>query len=309
MIQGSALACLMTVMLALAGCGGDGQEEESGAEVVRIIGSHGFGPGQLFRPRGIFFVDEEELFYVVDWDGRIHKFSHDGRLLTWWRMPEVAKGKPEDLCLAGNGNLLVADTHYSRIVEFTPEGELVGSFGSYGYGPGQFIYPVGICVDRFGFIYVSEYGGSERIQKFSAEGEYLSEWGKFGSEPGEFQRPSGMAIGPEDTLYVADAINHRIQVFDLEGKLLRHFGQRGKEPGAFTYPYDVAISGDRVYVVEYGSQRVQQLTLDGRILAAHGDGGSGRMNLAAPWRLTASPLGVFVSDTYNHRIVQLHFKQ
>src|SRR5690606_23788745 len=132
----------------------------------RIIGEAGHGPGRFNRPRGICFEPDQRRLFVVDWDGRIQKFSPRGKLLGHWMMPDVKKGKPESLTLTRHGTLLVADTHYSRIVEFDYDGSFLGSFGTYGREPGQFIYPVGICVDKRDQIYVSEYGENDRIQKF-----------------------------------------------------------------------------------------------------------------------------------------------
>jgi len=289
-------------MAVLPGClpWGDGQP---GFE--HIIGRPGHQPGAFHRPRGICYLPSERQLFVVDWDGRIQRLTLRGKFLAHWMMPEVAKGKPETLCLTPDNTLLVTDTHYSRVLEFALDGRVLRSFGSYGRGPGQFIYPVGICIDDQGHIYVSEYGENDRVQKFDREGKFLFEWGRFGSGPGEFQRPSGLALGPDGSLYVADSVNHRIQVFTQEGKLLRILGSQGREPGQFIYPYDVTIGGGHLYVLEYGGQRVQKLTFDGQPLASFGRAGRTDGCFAAPWRLTWTPYGLFISDTDNGRVVKV----
>jgi DNA-binding beta-propeller fold protein YncE len=271
----------------------------------RVLGRPGHEPGTFHRPRGICYLPAENELCVVDWDGRLQRLTPRGKFIRHWMMPEVAKGKPESLCLTPEQTLLVTDTHYSRIVEFTLEGKVLHMFGSYGRGPGQFIYPVGICMDRQGQIYVSEYGENDRIQKFDRQGRFLQEWGRFGSAPGEFQRPSGLALDADENLYVADAVNHRIQVFTTSGQLLRILGSQGREPGQFIYPYDVSIGEGHLYVVEYGGQRVQKLTLTGEPVARFGQAGRGNGCFAAPWRLTWTPRGVFVSDTDNGRVVKV----
>ncbi len=269
-----------------------------------VIGSRGHTSGKFNRPRGVFWHTGLRSLYVVDWDGRIQKFSETGRFQASWLMPEVEKGKPEDLCLNAHGNLLIADTHYSRIVEYTPDGDWVGAFGSYGYDPGQFIYPVGICCDQDGHIYVSEYGENDRIQKFDQDGRFLLEWGCFGSEPSQFQRPSGIAVGTNGLLYVADAVNHRVQVFDLQGQLQRIIGSQGAEPGLFRYPYDVAVRGQYLYVLEFGNHRLQKMTLDGQPLATYGRYGVGQAKLNSPWRGDPGKPGQFyISDTENNRVL------
>lgn len=271
----------------------------------QVIGAPGHTAGRFHRPRGLVYHPAQDALYVVDWDGRIQKFAPDGSFRASWIMPDVDKGKPEDLCVNQDGNLLVADTHYSRIVEFTPDGRQVGTFGSYGKGPGQFIYPVGICRDSKGNVYVSEYGENDRIQKFDPGGRFLKQWGAFGQAPGQFQRPSGIDCTTNDLLVVADAVNHRLQVFDSEGVLVRIIGREGTAPGEFRYPYDVAVAGNCMYVLEFGSQRVQKLTLDGKPVAMAGRPGRGDGCFAAPWRCTVMNGALYVSDTGNGRVVHV----
>ena len=292
----------LLLLLLTAGCA---RQAPPAAHFAQVIGEPGHTSGKFHRPRGIAFDAAHGLIYVVDWDGRIQKFTTNGDFRASWIMPEVDKGKPEDLCLLPNGNLAVTDTHYSRIVEFTPAGQLVRMFGTYGRGPGQFIYPVGICCDAAGNLYVSEYGENDRIQKFAPDGTLIRAWGKFGREPGEFQRPSGLALGADGSLYVADAVNHRVQVFDPDGKLLRIVGHEGTAPGEFRYPYDVEVHSNALYVLEYGNQRVQKLTLDGHPLAQFGRPGKGDGEFAAPWRCTLVNGQLAVSDTDNGRVVFL----
>jgi iron(III) transport system ATP-binding protein len=297
-------AAAALLLLALAGCGGSAPAPD---RFSLTIGSFGHTAGKFNRPRGLVFNETTGVLFVVDWDGRIQKFTPEGEFLGSWIMPAVEKGKPEDLCLTTNGNLLVTDTHYSRIVEFAPGGELIRSFGSYGREPGQFIYPVGICSDREGNIYVSEYGENDRIQKFAADGTWLLSWGRFGTAPGEFQRPSGIDLSPDNELFVADAVNHRIQVFDGRGGLLRVIGGEGAEPGKFRYPYDVAVSSNALYVLEFGNQRVQKLTKRGDFIAMLGQPGRGDGCFASPWRCTMVRDALYVSDTDNSRVVRLNW--
>jgi DNA-binding beta-propeller fold protein YncE len=288
--------------LALAGCGG---AQPAPARFDLVIGSPGYTAGKFHRPRGIAHDPATGMLFVVDWAGRIQKLTTNGEFRASWIMPDIEKGKPEDLCLAANGNVLVADTHYSRVVEFTADGRRVRDFGGYGRGPGQFIYPMGICRDADGNIYVSEYGENDRIQKFTSDGAFIMSWGRMGTEPGLFQRPSGIALSTNGVLFVADAVNHRIQAFDTTGKLLRVIGREGTGPGEFRYPYDVEVHGDTLYVLEFGNHRVQKLTLEGKPLAMVGRPGRDDGCLASPWRCAMVGNRLFVSDTDNSRVVRL----
>ena len=114
--------------------------------------------------------------------------------------------------MLGDGKIVVCDTHYSQVLVFSPEGEVLRKFGQVGRGDGEFIYPVAIARDSQNCLYIGEYGSNDRIQKFTADGKHLLTFGSFGTKPGQFQRPSGI-VWHEGVVYVADAVNNRVQRF------------------------------------------------------------------------------------------------
>ena len=70
---------------------------------------------------------------------------------------------------------------------------ILGQFGSFGSGPGQFNLPWGICLDAEGSVYVADWR-NDRIQKLTQDGECLATFGSSGSGVGQFNRPSGVAV-------------------------------------------------------------------------------------------------------------------
>ena len=70
---------------------------------------------------------------------------------------------------------MVADTHYSQVLFYTPEGQLrddkkIG--GVYGYGPGELHWVTDCVQDSQGCYYAGEMGEHDRIQKFSPDGDF-----------------------------------------------------------------------------------------------------------------------------------------
>ena len=53
--------------------------------------------------------------------------------------------------------------------------EYITEFGSYGEGNGQFIWPVGIALDKDTNVYLTD-EWLHRITKFNNDGEYVSHW-------------------------------------------------------------------------------------------------------------------------------------
>ncbi len=278
----------------------------------QVWGRGGISAGRLQKPRAMA-IDAQDQVYIVDMTGRIQVFTTEGQYLRGWRTPEIEFGKPCGLGFAVDGSLLVADTHYFRVLVYTPQGELLKERtlgGQSGTEPGQCNFVTDAVQDSHGCYYVAEYGQCDRIQKFAADGRFLFQWGGRGREPGQFARPQGLALDAEDRVWVADACNHRIQVFDATGgeaRLVRCWGTQGSAPGQLCYPYGLALDGrGHVYVSELGNHRVQKLTLDGQPLGCWGTSGRAPGALSNPWAVALdSQRRVFILDTYNHRVQQI----
>jgi sugar lactone lactonase YvrE len=295
----------------LVGCGG---LIHPTASVDLVWGRRGISEGRLQKPRAMTIDSNDEL-YLVDMTARIQVFSADGEFLRGWRTPEWQNGKPTGLSIDNDGNLLVADTHYYRVLTYTPQGKLLPEKtigGASGRGEGEFGLVTDVVQDTQGNYYVCEYGGFDRIQKFSPTGEFVLQWGGHGVEPGQFIRPQGLAVDENDHVWVADSCNHRVQVFDARGdevKPVRAWGEPGDEPGQLRYPYCLALDGDgHVYVCEWGNHRVQKFTLDGQSVAIWGDRGRQPGQLHNPWAIARdSKDRLHVLDTYNHRVQRVRW--
>ena len=148
--------------------------------------------------------------------------------------------------------------------------EYISTFGSYGEEAGQFIWPVGIALDKDTNVYVTD-EWLHRVTKYDKDGEYLTHWGIQGSGDGELNRPSGIAISQEDTIYIVDSRNNRVQTFNLEGTFLGKFGSSGSDNGQFNLPWGMCLDKDsNVFVADWRNDRVQSFTANGEWLATFG---------------------------------------
>ncbi len=258
-------------------------------------------------------INSQDQLFIVDMTGRIQAFDRDGAYLRGWRTPEIASGKPCGLTFAHDGNLMVADTHYFRMLVYSPDGRLFDERtigGVCGSGPGEFTFLTDVVQDSHNNYYICEYGDFDRVQKFTSRGEFVLQWGSHGSQPGQFIQPRSLAVDSQDHIWVADACNHRIQVFDATGEdvqPVRMWGELGTAPGKLKYPYGLALDGNgHVYVAEFGNSRVQKFTIDGRYIAHWGTPGRLPGELNQPWEVALDSRGrLHVLDTYNHRVQRI----
>jgi DNA-binding beta-propeller fold protein YncE len=277
----------------------------------KVWGQEGITPGSLYKPRAMA-VDSHGDIYIVDKTARIQVFDSNGKYLRGWRTPAFANGKPTGLSFDRNGNLLVADTHYFRILFYSAGGKFLQDRtlgGQFGTEPGEFGLVTDVATDSKDCLYVSEYGEFDRIQKFAPDGTFMLQWGGHGSEPGRFKRPQSVAIDEQDRIWVADACNHRIQVFDASCdpvRCVQVWGTPGNGIGQLRYPYSVLLVDEYVYVCEFGNHRVQKFTRDGTSVGVWGTRGRKAGELFNPWAICLDRHGrIHVLDTYNHRVQRI----
>jgi DNA-binding beta-propeller fold protein YncE len=293
-----------------------GNAAKPSGRLEKVWGLAGSTPGRMFRPRAVA-IDKDDLLYIVDMTPQIQVFTGDGEFVRGWQTPQFDRGRPSGLSFDNAGNLLVCDTHYFRVLVYTPEGKLIENQtigGTCGNGDGEFQFVTDAAQDAQGNYYIAQYGEYDRIQKFSREHRFLASWGEHGHELGQFLRPQKMVIDKSGLIWVTDACNHRVQVFDArrgKPKLVKSWGQEGNKFGQLKYPYDIllddaALAGradGHVYLCEFGNHRVQKFTTEGEFVALFGKNGRREGELDQPWGIAKDSQGrMYVLDTYNHRV-------
>jgi DNA-binding beta-propeller fold protein YncE len=288
-------------------CVGTGCSKSSTPDQIWL--DTGTGPCQVVYPRGIAYSPKDDTFFVVDRMARVQHLDHDGNFLNDWNMPERRNGKPVGLSVGPDGNVYVPDTHYFRVIEYSPQGKEIRQIGGFGREDGHFIYPTDIGWDKKGRMFVSEYGDNDRIQVFDGSGKFLFKFGSFGQDNGQFIRPQDMVI-VDDLLYVTDACNHRICVFTTDGKWVRNMGSCGSGLGQFRFPYGMDIdSKGNLVVSEFGNNRIQLIDRNtGAGLKIWGAAGRDPGQLAYPWGVIVDKRDRVISvDAGNNRLQVFEF--
>ncbi len=219
-----------------------------------------WGEDILTNPHGIC-IGPDDSVYVADVDDHtVRKFSPDGNLLYTLGTEgcEGEQGKPfhrpTDVALAPTGELYVSDGYNGPWVhKFSPDGELLRSWGKPGAGPGEFNLPHGIWVGRDCRVWVAD-RENHRIQIFSPDGEFLAE--RTG-----FKRPCNIFIDDDEGLVYVPELAERLTILDLEGRLLARWTEWSEEtPGRFVAPHAVwTDSHGDLYVAEVlEGRRVQK---------------------------------------------------
>jgi DNA-binding beta-propeller fold protein YncE len=285
-----------------------------GASYKRLTGRRGMGLGELAYPRAVVCGDDGTLF-VVDKRGRLQVYGPDFRAHVLVHTPQLLAGAPTGLALSHDGKLLVADTHYARVLTYSRDLTLESSWGRPGSRAGGFLYLADAREGPGGVFYTLDYFNEHarlQIWRDTPERPLERVVGRFGESMGEFKRPMALAIDEaHKELVIAEAENHRIQVLGLDGTPKRVYGTLGEERGQLKFPYDVSVDEEgRAWVVEFGNHRLQVFDREGHTVGLWGSPGRGEGELAEPWALALGPRGlVYVVDAGNDRIYELDRSQ
>jgi len=100
----------------------------------------------------------------------------------------------------------------------TKQGIVVAGGNNKGKSLKQLSNPEGVIVDRWGQIYVADFG-NQRVMRWNEgneEGEVVVGGNGIGSKPDQLNGLSGLSFDTEGNLYVVDALNHRVQKFEKD---------------------------------------------------------------------------------------------
>jgi hypothetical protein len=226
------------------------------------------------RTHGITIAPDDSVWCVDDAGHSVRKFTPDGELLLTLgenagtpsdsgydgsNLTTITRGarpfnRPTNLAVAPNGDLYVSDGYgNARVHRFSPSGQLLGSWGEPGTGPGQFMLPHGIAVDATGNVLVCD-RESDRIQVFTADGRFLR-------EITDVQRPTQIVLA-RGLMYVSELgwrpgqrsfrngpitreMPARVSVLDANGIVITRLGGSNPcAPGSFCAPHGLAVASN-----------------------------------------------------------------
>ena len=227
-----------------------------------------WGEGLFTRAHGLHIDADDNLYCTDDGDHTVRKCTAEGKVLLTIGIPHkpapFMSGEPFHRCthtaLSPKGEIYVSDGYGNACVhKYTPDGNLIKSWGESGTDPGQFNIAHNVCCDPDGFVYVAD-RENHRVQVFDGNGKFETQWQNL-------HRPCGLCMpyGHQPIFYVGEVgpaaavsrdipnLGPRVSIVDHQGKLIGRFGDTpgGTDLGKFLAPHGLAVDshGD-IYVGE-----------------------------------------------------------
>ena len=215
------------------------------------------GEGLFDHPHGLRIDADDYIWTTDDTNNTVLKLSPAGKvLLVLGRRNNGGEAnwlfsKPTDVAFSKNGDIFVTDGYgNSRVVKFDRNGNFIKTWGIYGSGPGEFMLPHSVVIDKNDRVYVGDRENA-RIQIFDTDGRFLTQWTGIGY-------PYGLWITPDQHVWMVDGGFDRIVELDQTGKIMGSIGSPGHQPGQLAWGHFLAISSDRkLFVADVLNWRFQ----------------------------------------------------
>ncbi len=209
------------------------------------------------RPEGITELHDGSILVTDTHYHRLVRFDSAGTVLSYWGRHGEGDGEfiyPVAVVQAPDGLIYVAEYGGNdRIQVFTPAGEFVRSFGSFGTGDGQFQRCSGLAFTQ-GELFVAD-AINNRIQVYSPEGDSLASYHDASGTP--FRFPYDIAVVPDGNLAVIEYTAGRITLITPQGTRAGSYGRSGRGMGNFATPWGIAAGSDgRLFVADTGNHRI-----------------------------------------------------
>jgi len=188
----------------------------------------GLGPGFFMN-----IAPDGRLWIADSTRGRFIIVSPDGAVVDTWQPTGAAAldlVQPDNdlwgaVAFGPDGGFVVADSNHQRVVRFDADRVMVGSWGSFGAGPGQFVSPFGITVGPDGFVYVVD-DSTCRVEVFEPSGNYL--YTVAGGAELADRCTNNVIVDRDGTPYLASGGRGDpwlITAFGPDGRVLRRIGE------------------------------------------------------------------------------------
>ena len=236
-------------------------------------------PGRLALPVVVLSMASLSAQQAVEIAG--HRYEWDPR----WGRPVAASALGRDgegevelgnthgcIVLRNNGNLLANTDTEHAVIEFTPDGRIVSTWGKQFHGGLH-----GMChrvEDGHEVLYLAHTRRHE-VVKTTIDGKVLCTIG-WPKESGVYRdagqyKPTAVAVAPDGRIFVGDGYGLSwVHVYDRDRTYLKSFGGPGAEDGKMRTPHGLWMDtrGDEplLLVCDRENHRLQWFTLDGEFV-------------------------------------------
>lgn len=191
---------------------------------------------------------------------------------------EGLSGVLGEIACSEKGEMIIVDIGSKRVLFFDTTGKRRMDIGKIGRGPGEFLQPIGLCVDRKDNIYVSDNLG-RKVIKYDSNGKYLS----FFYFAADHWIPRKMQTCGDTNLISFSPqfqppsafIYKNIQVYGSKGRFIRSFFETSKKildrKTPEVMPVGILNEDGKIYACLDREFKIYCFDLEGKLINEFGD--------------------------------------
>ena len=253
------------------------------------------GPaGLAFDSSGNLYIADARNYRVrmVNAAGIIATYAGDGTASGFGGQGDPATltplNQPQGVAADSAGDVYIADTGHSRLIEVDPAGniQVVAGTGTGGAAPGQLYDPSGLALDADGNLFIAD-TANHRIEMLSPAGVLSTVAGTgtagFSGDGGaamaaQLDSPAAVAVDANENIFIADTGNNRVRLITPDGNIATVAGTG-----------DAAYNGDSGAALSIALFNPGGLALDGQGNVWIADTGNNRVRLMSARQTAVAP--------------------
>ncbi|CAF1221297.1 unnamed protein product [Adineta steineri] len=267
---------------------------------------------QLNEPYGIFIDKNKNIFIADNHNNRIVEWKYNAKqgLIVAGRNGQGNQkdklNRPTDVIVdQQNHSIIIADCRNRRVIQWLNLNQKT------------LIYNIdchGLAMDKYGFLYVSDYKKNEVRRWKMGEyynGEIVVAGGNGqGNHLNQLNYPTFIFVDEDQSIYVTDTDNDRVMKWKKdakEGTIVAGGNEKGENLNQLCYPRRIIVDQlGQIYVADSGNDRVMRWCEgkdEGEVVVGGKSAGNQSNQLNHPFGLSFDDEGnLYVADCWNHRI-------
>ncbi|CAF0764137.1 unnamed protein product [Adineta steineri] len=267
---------------------------------------------QLGFPLGIFIDEKKNIFIADDANHRIVEWKYNakegqivaggngqGNRMDQLNFPQVV------LVDQQNHSIIITDLGNRRVIQWVNQKQQILIDN---------IYCRGLAMDKYGFLYVSDFEKNEvrrwKMGEYNNEGIIVAGGNGKGNQLNQLNSPTFIFVDEDQSVYVSDLYNYRVMKWRKdakEGTIVAGGNGQGENLNQLFYAEGVIVDDlGQIYVAESGNHRVMRWCEGkeyGEIVVGGNGIGDESNHLYRPAGLSFDVEGnLYVVDSDNHRI-------
>ena len=262
-------------------------------EPVIAVGKKGKADNEL-DATGLALDELNQLIYIADCDNsRVQVVSFDGNFLK--RFGKGILKSPFGIAVTED-NVFVTDINLHALFQFTKKNyQLVRRTGTRGGREGQLDYPLGLCIDSNGDVFVVD-SINHRVSVFSRDLKFLN-----CLTTQQLKHPRDVKVTQDSVVVLDYGPPNCIHFFSRSGDLLRSCVTLGGDRMVLIPWFFCLDTAGNILITDYYRHSIKILSPSGQLIHTIGKEGHGRGELYHPFGICVTQSGTIfvVSDNRN----------